>query len=55
MACYTRIAFTAASWLCVADYPAYFLLLFYTADIIGMFDKILLKSEPRSEKQNTEL
>ena len=52
---YTRIGFVAASWLFVADYPVYFLMLFLIADTIGTVDKLFLKSSHGSEKQNTEL
>ena len=39
----------------MASNPAYFLLIFYLADMAAMIDRLFLKSDPGSSNQNTEL
>ena len=52
---YLRILLVAASWFFIEDSPAYFLLIFYLADIAGIIEKLFFKSDSGDTTQNTEL
>ena len=48
---YLRILLIAASWFFIEEQPAFFLLIFYIADITGMIDKLFFKSDKNTELQ----
>ena len=45
-----RIIFVSASWLCVAEKPVYYLVLFWFAEILGFIEKTFFKSDKNSKE-----